>query len=95
MYLLKEKSKIEFVFKKFYMTIETQLQVNIQILQSDNGRKYFTKKSWGNILRKRGLCNKVLIMIHHNKMEWQKEKKKHILEVTCAQTFSNNVPTYL
>lgn len=40
-YLLKENFVVEQVFKKFHFTIHNQFQEKIQILHTDNGKKYF------------------------------------------------------
>ena len=40
-YLLKEKSKVERVFKEFYSMIENQFQTKIQVLRIDNGKEFF------------------------------------------------------
>ena len=37
-YLMREKSDVEAIFKKIYTMVQTQFQKNIQILRSDNGR---------------------------------------------------------
>lgn len=43
-FLLKEKSEVENVFKRFYHMVQTQFQTQIQMVGSDNGREYFTNK---------------------------------------------------
>ena len=53
MYLLREKAEVEYDFKKFYMMIQTQFQVSIQILRSD--REYFTK-GLGKYFEEKGDC---------------------------------------
>ena len=40
-YLLKEKSEVEIVFKQFCSMIQTQFHTCVQMLRSDNGREYF------------------------------------------------------
>ncbi len=45
-YLLKEKSEVEHVFKTFYTMVQTQFSEKIQIFRSDNG-KNFLITSWG------------------------------------------------
>ena len=42
-YLLKEKSEAEHVFKNFYNMVETQFQTKIQVFRSDNGKEYFNQ----------------------------------------------------
>ena len=40
-YLMKEKSEVETIFKNFYTMVQTQFQKSIEILRSDNGQEYF------------------------------------------------------
>lgn len=40
-FLMKEKSETETIFKKFSTMIETQFKQKIQILRTDNARDYF------------------------------------------------------
>ena len=42
-YLMREKSEVEKIFKEFYRMIENQFQTKISILRSDNGTEYFNK----------------------------------------------------
>lgn len=49
--------------------------------------------SHGVSLKKRGFYDKVHVTICHKNMKWL--RGKHILEITCAQLFSKNVPKYL
>lgn len=39
--LMREKSGIEGIFKKFHNIVKTQFHKQIQILSTDNGREYF------------------------------------------------------
>lgn len=76
MYLLKEKSDVEEIFKNFYTMVQTQFQGQIQVFRSDNGKEYFNK-FLGHFFffpPKRVLFIKVLVMIPHNKMELPNEK---------------------
>ena len=42
-YLLKEKSEVEDIFKIFYTMVQTQFQGKIKVFRSDNGWEYFNK----------------------------------------------------
>ena len=42
-FLLKEKSEVETVFKSFYNMVETQFNSKIPMVRSDNGREYFAQ----------------------------------------------------
>ena len=55
-YLLKEKSEVEQVFKIFYRMVQTQFQTNIQIFKSDNGKEYFNS-ILGNFFLEKGIIH--------------------------------------
>ena len=40
-FLMKEKSEVGEIFKRFHNMIKTQFQTTIQIFHIDNGREYF------------------------------------------------------
>ena len=42
-YLLKEESEAEKVFKDFHKTVQTQFQITIQIFRSNNEKEYFNR----------------------------------------------------
>ena len=52
-------------------------------------------KFWAHISWKRGLYIKALVLTLHNKMEWQKGKNKHLLEVARSSMFTTKIPKYL
>ena len=41
-FLMKEKSEVGEIFKRFHNMIKTQFQTTIQIFRTDNGREYLT-----------------------------------------------------
>ena len=53
-FLLKEKSEVEIVFKFFYQIVKTQFHTSIQMLRSDNGREYF-KEILGCFFKEKGI----------------------------------------
>ena len=53
-YLMSEKSEVKNLFKRFYTMIETQFQTKIEILQTDNGTKYFNQ-ILGSFFRIKGI----------------------------------------
>ena len=42
-FLLKEKSEVENVFRNFYTMVQTQFNTKIKMVRSDNGREYFSQ----------------------------------------------------
>ena len=93
-YLMREKSKVERIFKEFYRMIENQFQTKISILRSNNGTKYFNKvlETFSNekeILHQ-SLCSNTL---EQNGIA--KCKNKHLLKVAQAMMFYMNILKYL
>lgn len=54
-----------------------------------------SQKVLGKYLKEKGIVQQSSYNDTPQQNGVAERKKKHILEVTCAQTFSNNVPTYL
>ena len=93
-YLLKEKSEVENVFKIFYIMVQIQFHEKNQNFRSDNSKEYFNK-IFGVFFLKYGT-------VHQSsrndtpQYNWiAKRKNKHLLEVARALCFTNNVPKHL
>ncbi|KAL9420128.1 hypothetical protein AB3S75_037830 [Citrus x aurantiifolia] len=93
-YLLKEKSEAEHVFKNFYNMVETQFQTKIQVFRSDNGKEYFNQ-ILGSFFLEKGI-------VHHSSCNdtpqqngIAERKNKHLLEVARSLMFTTKVPKYL
>ena len=56
MYLLKEKSDVEGVFKEFYSMIETQFHTPIQVIRINNGKEYFNS-ILGRYFKEKGIIH--------------------------------------
>ena len=93
-YLMREKSEVERIFKEFYRMIENQFQTKISILRSDNGTEYFNKvlETFSNEKRilHQSSCSDTL---EQNGIT--ERKNKHLLEVARAMMFYMNIPKYL
>ena len=55
-FLLKDKSDAESVFKKFYTMVQTQFQTQIKIFRSDNGKEFFNHVL-GNFFDEKGIIH--------------------------------------
>ena len=42
LFLMKNRAKLFSIFQKFYVEIQTQFNVSIRVLRSDNAREYFS-----------------------------------------------------
>ena len=77
MYLLKEKLEAAGVFKQFHKMILNQIETNIKILCTDNGREYCSN-ILGEYLQKEGIIHHssfIMIMYWHFKAKWSVRKK--------------------
>lgn len=92
-YLLKEKSDVENVFKTFYNMVATQFNTKIQVLRSDDGREYIAQ-TIGSFFKKKGIFHQTPCNDIPPKNGIAERKNRHILEVTCALLFSTKMPTY-
>ena len=90
-YLLKDKSEAENMFKTFYKMVETQFNSRIQILRTDNGREYFNK-ILGEFLIEKGVIHQSSFVYTPQQNGIAERKNRHLLEVTRALMFSMNVP---
>lgn len=93
-YLLKDKSEVIQIFKIYYNMVETQFQEKIKMFRSDNGREYFNK-ILGEFLLEKGIIHQSSCSNTPQQNGIAERKNKHLLEVTRALLFTNNVPKYL
>ena len=93
-YLMREKSDVEHIFKEFYRMIETQFQTKINILRSNNGIDYFNKVL-ETFLNEQGILHKSSCSDTPEQNGIAERKNKHLLEVVRAMIFYINVPKYL
>ena len=91
MYLLKEKSNVGEIFKKFYQKIHIQFQTKIQILLINNGREYFNTVL-GSYLSKHGIVHQSSCPDTLQQNGVAEIKNRHLLEVTRSIMFTTHVP---
>ena len=85
-FLLKEKSDVEYTFQFFHQMIKT----HIQILHTDNGREYFNS-ILGTYLKNNGIIHQSTCVGTPQQNGIIERKNRHLLEVACAIMFTNNV----
>ena len=99
MYLLKDKSKVEQIFKNFSNVIENQFHTRMKVLKSGNGREYFTQVL-GNFLYTKEILHQssCIDSLQQKSMQQNRvteRKNRHLLEVTRTLMFFMKVPNYL
>ena len=93
-YLLKEKSEVETIFKFFFNMVQTQYNAQIKMLRSDNGREYFSK-SLQNFFAEKGVIHQSSCIDTPAQNGIAERKNRHLLEVTRTLMFSTKIPKYL
>ena len=93
-YLLKEKSDVEQIFKQFYTMVETQFQEKIQAFRSGNGKEYFNK-ILGTYFLENEIIHQSSCFDTSQQNRVAEKKNKHILEVARFLMFTIKIPKYL
>ena len=93
-YLMREKSEVERIFKEFYRMIENQFQTKINILRSNNGIEYFNKVL-DTFSNEKGILHQFSCSDTPEQNGIAERKNKHLLEVARAMMFYMNIPKYL
>ena len=93
-YLMKNKSDVEQIFKGFYDFVETQFQIKINILKTDNGTEYFNDYL-GTFLKEKGIHHQSTSRDTPRKNSIIEHKNRHLLEVVRSLMFSMHIPKYL
>ena len=94
MYLLKSKSKVFSYFKSFHAMVDTQFDLNIKILRSDNGTEYIDK-SFRVFLDDNGILFQTTCVGTPQQNGVTERKNCHLAEVTRSLLFTMNIPMYL
>ena len=92
-FLLKDKSDVESVFKNFYTMVQTQFHTQIKIFRSDNGKEFFNHVL-GNFFDEKGILHQSSCS-NTPQQNGVKRKNKHLLKVARALSFTTKVPKYL
>lgn len=93
-FLLKEKSEVETIFKKIYNIVQTQFNTKIKMVRSDNGREYFSK-TLNNFFAEKGIIHQSSCIDTPPQNGIAERKNRHLLEVTRALMFSTKIPKCL
>ena len=93
-YLMREKSEVEGLFKDFYSMVENHFQTKISLLHTDNGTEYFN-----NYLevfcKEKGIIHTSTCRDTPQQNGIAERKNRHLLEVSRAIMLSMHVPKYL
>ena len=87
-YLMKEKSNSEKIFKNFHAMVKTQFQGKIQVLHTDNGKEYFNS-ILGPYLLNHGIVHQSSCINTPQQNGIAERKNRHILEVAHSIMFAS------
>jgi Integrase core domain/GAG-pre-integrase domain len=90
-YLLKAKNEVFSYFQEFYNFVETQYNAKIKIFKYDNGTEYVNKKKL-EFFKQKGVVHQTTCVNTPQQNGISERKNRHLLEVTRAILFQNNVP---
>ena len=90
-FLMKQKSQIVSLFKKFHAMVQNQFHTNIQVLKTDNERDYFNSTSGGyfssSSIVHQSFCNGT-----PQQNGVVEGKNRHLLDISQSLLFTMNVP---
>ena len=92
-YLLKEKTDTEQIFKSFHNMIKTQFNAVVKVLRTDNGTEYFND-ALGTYLSENGIVHHSSCTNSPQQNGIAERKNRHILETSRSLMFTTNVPKY-
>ena len=93
LFLMKEKSEVGPIFRKFNTMIQTQFQTKIQVLKSDNAREYY-EASLGDYFENQGIIHQSSCVDTPQQNGVAEKKNRHILEVARSLRFTTHVPKH-
>lgn len=93
-YLMKHKSELASIFKRFVLLIQNQFNVTVKTFRSDNGSEFLDKEV-KIFLGETGIHHQTSNVYTPQQNGVAERKHRHILEVARSIMFTMNVPKYL
>ena len=90
-YLLKEKSETEDIFKQFHSMVKTQFDGKNKFLRTDNGTEFFNNTP-GEFVTTNRIVHQSSCVSTPQQNGVSKRKNRHILEVARSLLFIANLP---
>jgi Integrase core domain/GAG-pre-integrase domain len=91
LYLLRSKDEVFNCFEEFINRVQTQYNGKIKTFRSDNGTEFVNNK-FSNLFRDKGIIHQTTCINTPEQNGVSERKNRHLLEVTRALLFQNNVP---
>ena len=93
LYLMKEKSEVEFLFKGFVAMVRTQFDKYVKMVRTDNGLE-FKSGSMKSFYAKEGIIHQTSCVDTPQQNRRLERKHRHILNVARALRFQANLPLF-
>jgi hypothetical protein len=91
LYLLKSKNEVFNCFEEFVNRVQTQYNGKIKTFRSDNEIEFVNNK-FLNLFRDKEIIHQTTCINTPEQNDISERKNKHLLEVTRALLFQNNIP---
>ncbi|RVW22242.1 Retrovirus-related Pol polyprotein from transposon TNT 1-94 [Vitis vinifera] len=91
LFLMKNRAKLFSIFQKFYAEIQTQFNISIRVLRSDNAREYFSAP-FTSFMSHHGILHQSSCAHTPQQNGVAERKNRHLVETTRTILLHSNVP---
>ncbi|RVW54229.1 Retrovirus-related Pol polyprotein from transposon TNT 1-94 [Vitis vinifera] len=91
LFLMKNRAKLFSIFQKFYVEIQTQFNISIRVLRSDNAREYFST-SFTSFMSQHGIIHQSSCAHTPQQNGVAERKNRHLVETTRTLLLHSHVP---
>ncbi|RVW47171.1 Retrovirus-related Pol polyprotein from transposon TNT 1-94 [Vitis vinifera] len=91
LFLMKNRAEIFSIFQKFYAEIQTQFNISIRVLRSDNAREYFSTP-FTSFMSQHGIIHQSSCAHTPQQNGVAERKNRHLVETTRTLLLHSHVP---
>ena len=91
LFLMKNRAELFSIFQKFYTEIQTQFNISIRVLRSDNAREYFSAQ-FTSFMSHHGILHQSSCAHTPQQNGVAERKNRHLVETTHTILLHSNVP---
>ena len=88
---MKNRAELFSIFQKFYAEIQTQFNISIRVLRSDNAREYFSAP-FTSFMSHHGILHRSSCAHTPQQNGVAERKNRHFVETACTILLHSNVP---
>ena len=89
---MKNRAELFSIFQKFYAEIQTQFNVSIRVLRSDNAREYFSTP-FTSFMSQHGILHQSSCAHTSQQNGVAERKNRHLVEIACH--LINHMPSFI